>query len=115
GGRGVCVVPRVHLSKHVNIISSEIRRLDEVVTGFLKFARPDELKLQPVRLPSLISEIATSVAPEAQQRHIVLKTDCLDTLPEINADPGMLSQALLNLALNACQAMPNGGPLKKKQ
>ncbi len=100
------------LTKHVDVISKEIRRLDEVLNGFLKFARPDELKLQPVRLASLISEISTSVAPEAERRHIVLKTECSDTLPEINADPGMLSQALLNLALNACQAMPNGGTLK---
>ncbi len=37
-------------TKHVNIISDEIRRLDQVVIGFLKFARPDELKLQPVQL-----------------------------------------------------------------
>ena len=38
------------LSKHVDIIGDEIHRLDEVVIGFLKFARPDELKLQPVHL-----------------------------------------------------------------
>jgi signal transduction histidine kinase len=107
---GVPTAPDV--TKHVDVISKEIRRLDEVLNGFLKFARPDELKLQPVRLASLISEISTSVAPEAERRHIVLKTECSDTLPEINADPGMLSQALLNLALNACQAMPNGGTLK---
>ena len=55
----VCVRPDV--TKHVDIISKEIRRLDEVLNGFLKFARPDELKLQPVRLASLISDIQTSV------------------------------------------------------
>ena len=38
------------VTKHVDIIGSEIRRLDEVLNGFLKFARPDELKLQPVPL-----------------------------------------------------------------
>jgi signal transduction histidine kinase len=100
------------VTKHVDIISKEIRRLDEVLNGFLKFARPDELKLQPVRLSSLISDIQTSVGPEASRRHISMKIDCPENLPEINADPGMLSQALLNLALNACQAMPDGGTLK---
>jgi len=100
------------VNKHVDIISKEIRRLDEVLNGFLKFARPDELKLQPVRLSSLISDIQTSVAPEASRRHITMKIDCPEGIPEINADPGMLSQALLNLALNACQAMPDGGTLK---
>ena len=100
------------VTKHVDIIGKEIRRLDEVLNGFLKFARPDELKLQPVRLSVLISDIQTSVAPEAERRHITMKVECPETLPEINADPGMLSQALLNLALNACQAMPDGGALK---
>jgi signal transduction histidine kinase len=100
------------VTKHVDIISKEIRRLDDVLNGFLKFARPDELKLQPVRLSSLISDIQTSVGPEATRRHIAMKVECPESLPEINADPGMLSQALLNLALNACQAMPDGGTLK---
>ena len=100
------------VTKHVDIISKEIRRLDEVLNGFLKFARPDELKLQPVHLATLMSDIQTSVAPEAERRRITMRIECPDTLPEINADPGMLSQALLNLALNACQAMPDGGTLK---
>jgi signal transduction histidine kinase len=109
---GVAVPTAPDVTKHVDIIAKEIRRLDEVLNGFLKFARPDELKLQPVRLAALISDIQTSVAPEAERRHITMKVECPDTLPEINADPGMLSQALLNLALNACQAMPDGGALK---
>ena len=41
-----------------------------------------------------------------------MTVECAETLPAINADPGMLGQALLNLALNACQAMPDGGTLK---
>lgn len=100
------------LNKHVTVISHEIRRLDEVVAGFLKFVRPDELRLQPVNLGVMMSDVATTVAPEAAERGITLKTECPDDLPDINADPGMLQQALLNLALNACQAMPGGGTLR---
>jgi signal transduction histidine kinase len=105
-GRGV------DLSKHVHIISSEIRRLDEVVNGFLKFARPEELKLQPVQLSTLLSEVVTTAMPEAEARGLTIKSECASNLPEINADPGMLGQALLNLAINACQAMPHGGTLR---
>jgi signal transduction histidine kinase len=105
-GRGL------ELSKHVHIISSEIRRLDEVVNGFLKFARPDELKLQPVQLFTLVSEVVTTAMPEAEARGVIIKSDCAPDLPAINADPGMLGQALLNLAINACQAMSTGGTLR---
>jgi signal transduction histidine kinase len=100
------------LTKHVNVIGDEIKRLDQVVVGFLKFARPDELKLQPVHLSSLVSEVVSMTGPEAERRGIVVKTECPPSVPEINADPGMLQQALLNLTINACHAMPDGGTLK---
>jgi len=102
----------IDLEKHVKIIADEIRRLDQVVVGFLKFARPDELKLQPVQLCTLLSEVTSITAPEAERRRVVIRSDCPPNLPEINADPGMLQQALLNLTINACQAMPDGGTLR---
>ena len=98
--------------KHVVVIGDAIRRLDHVVVGFLKFARPEELRLQPVQLASIISEVVSMSAPEAEQRGVTVRAECAASLPEINADPGMLQQAVLNLALNACQAMPAGGTLK---
>jgi signal transduction histidine kinase len=100
------------LTKHVSVIGDEIKRLDQVVVGFLKFARPDELKLQPVHLAAVVSEVISMTAPEAERRGIVIKTDCQPSVPEINADPGMLQQALLNLTINACHAMPDGGTLR---
>jgi signal transduction histidine kinase len=105
-------IPALDVDKHLNTIGTEIRRLDEVVVGFLKFARPEELKLQPVSLVKLIGDIATSVALEAEHNHVTIKVETPQDTPKINADPGMLRQALLNLALNGCQAMPNGGTLK---
>ena len=49
---------------------------------------------------------------EAERLHVTVKSDCPRELPEVNADPAMLSQAILNLALNGIQAMPNGGLLR---
>ena len=102
----------VDVNKHVDIITNEIQRLDQVLNGFLRFARPDELKLQPVSLAMIISDVVTTVTPQAETQRVVVKSDCPRDLPEINADPGMLRQALLNLALNGCQAMPDGGTLR---
>jgi signal transduction histidine kinase len=100
------------LTKHVSVIGDEIKRLDQVVVGFLKFARPDELKLQPVHLASLVSEVMSMTAPEAERLGIAVKVECPPSVPEINGDPGMLQQALLNLTINACHAMPDGGTLR---
>jgi signal transduction histidine kinase len=97
--------------QHVDVIAGEIKRLDEVVQGFLKFSRPEDLTLQPVALGTLIDEIVPIVQPEADRSNVSLAVDCHD-VPDVNGDPAMLRQAFLNLALNACQAMPNGGSLR---
>jgi signal transduction histidine kinase len=98
--------------EHVQIIESEIRRLDEVVQGFLKFTRPEDLRLQPVRVSMLFEEILPIVEPEAKKNNVRVVVECADGLPPVNGDSTMLRQAFLNLAINACQAMPNGGTLR---
>jgi signal transduction histidine kinase len=97
--------------QHVDVIAHEIRRLDEVVQGFLKFTRPEDLTLLPLALRSLVDEIVPIVRPEAERARVKLVVEC-DGAPDINGDPAMLRQAFLNLALNACQAMPDGGTLR---
>jgi signal transduction histidine kinase len=104
-------VDRTAALQHVDVIANEIRRLDEVVQGFLKFARPEDLKLQPVALDALFAEIVPIVRPEAERAGVQLEVAC-DGAPDVNGDPAMLRQAFLNLALNACQAMPDGGTLR---
>jgi signal transduction histidine kinase len=100
-----------HGLTHVETIGREIRRLDEVVQGFLKFTRPEDLALQPVHLKALFDEVVPIIRPEADSRGVHLVVECGGT-PDVNGDPAMLRQAFLNLALNACQAMPQGGTLR---
>ena len=97
--------------EHVDIIANEIHRLDEVVQGFMKFNRPEDLKLQPVNLAALISEVVPIVRPEAERARVSLVVEPVN-VPDVNGDPTMLRQAFLNLALNAVQAMPQGGTLR---
>jgi signal transduction histidine kinase len=99
--------------QHVDVIAGEIRRLDEVVQGFLKFSRPEDLKLQPVPVAALLAEVVPILEPEAKRTGVALNVACAD-VPDVNGDTGMLRQAFLNLGLNACQAMPNGGTLHLK-
>jgi signal transduction histidine kinase len=98
--------------QHVAVIESEIRRLDEVVQGFLKFTRPEDLRLQPVRVKDLFGEILPLIEPEAQKNNVRVQTDVPPDIPSVNGDAAMLRQVFLNLAINGCQAMPNGGTLR---
>jgi signal transduction histidine kinase len=97
--------------QHVEIIESEIRRLDEVVQGFLKFTRPEDLRLQPVKIHQIFEEIFPIIEPEAERNRVRIEVDAPATVPAIQGDASLLRQAFLNLAINACQAMPNGGTL----
>jgi signal transduction histidine kinase len=100
------------LLQHVEVIETEIRRLDEVVQGFLKFTRPEDLRLQAVRISALIEEVRPILKPQARESNVRIVVETPDDQLAINGDSAMLRQAILNLALNACQAMPNGGTLR---
>jgi signal transduction histidine kinase len=99
------------IGPHVEIISREIRRLDDVVQGFLKFARPEEMTLKPVAPGELVDEVLKTLAVEANVTGVQLVSSVAADVPQIEADPGIFRQALLNLAKNAVQAMPTGGTL----
>lgn len=97
--------------EHVEVIAGEIKRLDEVIQAFLRFMRPQELRLESVSVSALIKDVTVLVEPEIHRAGIVCRTDYSSSLPDLQADAALLRQALLNLALNACQAMPDGGTL----
>src|SRR5439155_6072532 len=67
--------------------------------------------LQPVALKSLLDEVLPVVQPEADRSGVQVVIES-DGAPDVNGDPAMLRQAVLNLALNAVHAMPNGGTLR---
>jgi signal transduction histidine kinase len=100
--------------EHVSIIESEIRRLDEVVQGFLKFTRPEDLRLQPVKLHALFGEILPVIETEAAKHGVRVTIEAPPSVSAVNGDAAMLRQVFLNLAINACQAMAksNGGSLR---
>jgi signal transduction histidine kinase len=99
------------LLQHVTTISDEVRRLDEVIQGFLRFVRPDDFQHAPVDLSELVDEVFALVGPDADRMGIRLQRRVESDLHPVTGDRQGLRQALLNLALNACQAMPDGGTL----
>ncbi|MGH7320869.1 MAG: ATP-binding protein, partial [Candidatus Rokuibacteriota bacterium] len=93
----------------LEIIGSEIRRLDRVLQGFLKFVRPQELVLKSIDLNALLHDLVALLEPEWQPPGVQFRLECDPGLPRIVADDEMLRQAFLNILQNACQAMPTGG------
>jgi signal transduction histidine kinase len=74
--------------------------------------RPEDFTLQPVNVGELLQGIARVVEPDAASADIRIVCDCSPGVPSVHGDPEPLRQALFNLAINACQAMPNGGTLR---
>jgi len=97
--------------RHMDIISSEIHRLDRVVKTLVDFSRPVELKLCPLDLRSLAAEVVALAAPEARSHHVEIVHDFGPEPLPIRADADLMKQAVLNVVINGVQAMPDGGTL----
>jgi signal transduction histidine kinase len=94
----------------VAVLDSEIDRLDSVVKRFLDFMHMPELCLEETRLDALLAETASIAAPQMQRSGVQLETQFAE-IPPVQVDRQLLKQAILNLVLNAIEAMPNGGRL----
>jgi signal transduction histidine kinase/HAMP domain-containing protein len=96
----------------LRILSDELRRLDRVVKTFLDFTRPVELRPRELDMETLVREVFALAEPQAKQNNVELIFDRDGVMPSLLVDPDLMKQALLNLVLNGCQAMPAGGQLK---
>ena len=97
--------------RHMDIIGSEIHRLDRVVQTLVDFMRARELHLVEVDFRRLLDEVALLAAPDAEQHGVVIdRVKWHEPLP-VKVDLDFIKQALLNVVVNGIQAMPNGGHL----
>jgi signal transduction histidine kinase len=100
------------VQQSLDVIGSEIRRLDRVVQRFLRFIRPEELSVKLIDMNALLTDVASLLEAEWKEGGIAFAFQFDPSLPLIPADEELLRQAFLNILLNACQAMPNGGKVK---
>jgi signal transduction histidine kinase len=99
------------IAENIDVIAHEIQRLDRVVQGFLRFVRPQDLRLAPIDVNSVLSDVARVARPEAARTGVEIVLDPGLGLPRVTADSGLIAQASANLVTNAIQAMPGGGTL----
>ena len=96
----------------VQVLDKEIDRLDQVVKRFLDFTRPMDVRLEATQLADLLKEVLEIAKPQLQKSNIQLAQLLPIDVPEVYVDRALLKQAVLNLVLNAAEAMPNGGQLR---
>ena len=98
-------------SRHVDIIDSEIHRLDRVVQILVDFTRPRDLHLEETDLRSVLEEVALLAAPDAEQHGVKLVQELPPDPIPVKIDADFIKQAILNVVLNGVQSMPDGGNL----
>lgn len=98
-------------TRHVDIIDSEIHRLDRVVQILVDFTRPRDLHLEETDLRSTLEEVALLAAPDAEQHGVTLLSELPPEPIPVKVDSDFIKQAILNVVLNGVQSMPNGGTL----
>jgi two-component system sensor histidine kinase HydH len=96
------------------VMVREVDRLNRVISELLEFARPSELKLKQKNIKELLEHSVRLVQQDAKSNNIEIDLAVSDGLPSALLDPDRFSQALLNLYLNAIQAMDEGGVLSVK-
>ncbi len=108
---------RERLTRRIGSLRREVDRLRGILEDFLRFAGEVRFEPRSVDLNALVEELADFYLPQAEQHGVRLRTDLARRLPSASADPAYLKQALLNLMINATQAIesaPGPDPVRRE-
>jgi signal transduction histidine kinase len=98
--------------RHLDIIQSEIRRLDRVVQTLVDFSRPVELQLKDQDLREVVSSVLMLASADLHTRGITVESTAPPRAVGCRVDADLMEQAILNVVLNGAQAMASGGNLE---
>ncbi len=93
----------------LSIVGEEAERLNRIVSDLLDFVRPYELAKKPIALEPVVAGAVDSALKSIGAQPVQVVTELPDELPPFPVDAQLLRQALVNLLINAAQAMPRGG------
>lgn len=99
------------LLEPLTVVKDEIRRLDHILEDFLQFARPREFVRRAVDVASVVTRVLDLLAGEAERHAVRLERE-LDPVPPVAGDEERLRQVLVNLGLNALEAVKEGGMIR---
>ena len=93
-------------------VLKELDRIEQIITDLLLFARPQAARPAPTDLREITQKVLDNLGRRLEDSGIEVEADLDEDLPDVVVDPDMVQQVVLNLAINAIQAMPEGGTLK---
>jgi signal transduction histidine kinase len=99
------------LLERIEKLDQAAGELDELVTNFLTLARPAKDKLEPIELSALAAEVAEFLSLDLEQSHVEVRLEATPGVPPVIGDRGKLRRVIMNLLVNARQAMPEGGEI----
>ncbi|MBI3399647.1 MAG: PAS domain S-box protein [Deltaproteobacteria bacterium] len=95
----------------LRIIENSSRKAGQIVSGLLSFSRRTSFEMLPVNLNNIIKDTVELCETTSSKRNVKLKMDVNNNIPFVHADCNHLEQVLMNLFVNAMDAMPNGGSI----
>jgi signal transduction histidine kinase len=98
------------LKEHASAIIEEADRVTVQLNEFINYSKPREAQLGPVEVSRLVADVARTLLPDLEEKHIELRQP--DSALRVEADEQLLRQALFNVLLNAVQAVAAGGHIE---
>lgn len=95
-----------------NEIRHQISRMNKAVDDLLRYARPAVPRLSPTRIQREIERTILLLNPQARKQQVEIVPRVPEDLPELMVDPELIQQVLMNIGINALQAMPHGGRME---
>ncbi|WP_241158390.1 ATP-binding protein [Cohnella candidum] len=94
---------------HLDVMLSELDRINFIVSEFLVLAKPQAKQFQSVDLRGLLNDMITLLDPLAGMSQVRIDLRSSDGVPDLKCEPNQLKQVFINLLKNAVESMPDGG------
>jgi signal transduction histidine kinase len=93
------------------VISEEIRHIDTIIQNFLEFSRPPKLKIQTISPSVVVDRVLQLLEHRLKSYNVRVQIERDQVLPAIDVDPEQFKELLVNIIVNACEAMTDGGSI----
>jgi two-component system, sporulation sensor kinase E len=96
-------------SLYFDVITSELKRIESIITEFLILAKPQATHYQQRNIKKIIQDTVDLLTPQASLENVQIMLDLMDVVPDLYCEPNQLKQVFINILKNGIEVMPKGG------